>query len=194
MAGEASNLLSEAVQAAKDWTRTRITGKYPDGSIEDLESQLKLAQTEQALRAAKQDPNDPRKRQLALQRFKDFQDLELRGQQATMDLVGRQLPLLVDTKGQLSDIETRQTTSIENAKTDNDLRLIGAKSGILDRLTGHEARLAEMDIGTRDAFIGYLEREGDKNRAAQAAARKPNFSNVASLLTGLGATAAALFA
>lgn len=193
MAGEPSNLLSEIGQTAVDRTRTFLTGKPPAGSLEDVERQLKMVQAEQALAAAKRNPDDPRAHQTAIQRLKDYQALALQGQQATMEMVDNRLPTLIGATGQLADIETKNINERNRADTNNELLKIGAQREILGDTFGHELKLAEMDTGTRDAVLQFYSQAQDKNLAAQAAARKPNFMNVASLLTGLGATAAALF-
>lgn len=193
MAGEPSSLLSEFAQAVKDWTRTKVTGKYPAGSIEDLEGQLKLAQAQQALDAVKRDPNDPRARERLNQALRDRQDIVLRGQQATIDMMDNRLPTLVGAKGQLADIETRSTTTVDRAKTENDLRRIAAQREILGDTFGHEMGLAQMGADTRDAVLQFYSQAQDKNLAAQAAAQKEarNF-NISTMLNNLPGLALAV--
>ena len=194
MASETPSLLSEITEGVGNRLRTALTGKPPAGSLEDLNRKLGIIQATRALEEAQRDPNDPRKHELARQRIEQLQDIQLRGQERLIQMNDARLPTLLDARGERTRQDTEQKTQLDRVQTDNTLRAQGGtKRDFLGDITSQELKLADYDTATTQQVLDFYRQAQDKNLAAQEAARKPSLMKAASLLAGLGATAAALF-
>jgi len=194
MASETPSLLSEVKEGVGNWIRTKATGKPAPGSLEDYEQQLRIVQAQRALDEAQRDPNDPRKLEALKQQFGLLRDITLDGQRQSLKMQADYIPTLVDAKGRLRQQQTEQEIQLGSSDADNTLRTQGGtKRDILGDTFNQELRLADSQAATTQQVLDFYRQAQDKNLAAQAAARKPSLMKAASLLAGLGATAAALF-
>ena len=174
-----------------------FTGLPVPGSPEDKQKKLENARLDAALRAElnpkqSETPADYRKRidaingaLLSQQRQQGLLNLELGGGPGTTSQL--------DIRQRLEQLGIQR----EAARTQNEKDILGAqnqaKLQLLNPVFGQELALADRDLVNMDKVLGYLERSDDKNRAAQAEARRPNAANIAGLLGSLGLAAASLF-
>ena len=193
MAGQ--GLLSKIGENFTDSLTSMLTGEPIPGSNEAVRKQIETQTLKNNLKALQQDPNDPKRKQALLDSLRSIQKLNQESQtasnRANLELMGA--PSLLAGNDRLADTEIRKG----DAEAKRDLNLLDAKTqrqrDILGDTFGQEINLADHDASAMDKVLSFYAAAQDKNLAAQKEARQPNFMNVASLLTGLGATAAALF-
>jgi len=193
MAGQ--GLLSKIRGNVTDSLTSILTGEPIPGSNEAVRKQIETQTLKNNLKALQQDPNDPQRKQALLDSLRSIQKLNQESQtasnRANLELMGA--PSLLAGNDRLADTKIRQ----DKVKADIDLNLLDAKTqrqrAILGDTFGQEIKLADYDANAMDKVLSFYAAAQDKNLAAQKEARQPNFMNVASLLTGLGATAWRLF-
>ena len=193
MAGQ--GLLSKIRGNVTDSLTSILTGEPIPGSNEAVRKQIETQTLKNNLKALQQDPNDPKRKQALLDSVRIIQKLNQESQaasnRANLELMGA--PSLLAGNDRLADTKIRQ----DKVKADIDLNLLDAKTqrqrAILGDTFGQEIKLADYDANAMDKVLSFYAAAQDKNLAAQKEARQPNFMNVASLLTGLGATAWRLF-
>jgi hypothetical protein len=193
MAGQ--GLLSKIGENVTDSLTSMLTGEPIPGSNEAVRKQIETQTLKNNLKALQQDPNDPQRKQALLDSVRIIQKLNQESQaasnRANLEFMGA--PSLLAGNDRLADTEIRKG----DAEAKRDLDFLNAKTGhqtaILGNTFGQEIKLADYDANAMDKVLSFYAAAQDKNLAAQKEARQPNFMNVASLLTGLGATAAALF-
>ena len=160
-----------------------------------VRKQIETQTLKNNLKALQQDPSDPKRKQAFLESLQSIEKLRRDSQAANneVNLAYLGAPNLLGANERLADVDIRK----EKARAANELSLVDAKTqrqrGILGDTFGQELKLADHDASSMDKVLAFYAAAQDKNLAAQREARQPNFMNVASLLTGLGATAAALF-
>lgn len=195
MAAANKNLLDEAFTSWYNSAASALTGKPTPGSNEAIQAEITKATLQRELNDLKKNPNDPQAQQQFMSRARQLQDLQLRGAAAQQALNMQSLgaPTLLDARTRLTDESIRQG----QAATQNEINLFDTKSqrqrDILADITGQELKLADRDAATVDKVLSYYSSAQDKNLAAQAEARRPNFGNIAGLLGSLGLAAASLF-
>lgn len=195
MAAANKNLLDEAFTSWYNSAASALTGKPTPGSNEAIQAEITKATLQRELNDLKKNPNDPQAQQQFMSRARQLQDLQLRGAAAQQALNMQSLgaPTLLDARARLTDESIRQG----QAATQNEINLFDTKSqrqrDILADITGQELKLADHDAATVDKVLSYYSSAQDKNLAAQAEARRPNFGNIAGLLGSLGLAAASLF-
>lgn len=193
MAGQ--GLLSKIGENFTDSLTSMLTGEPIPGSNEAVRKQIEAQTLKNSLKALQQDPNDPQRKQAFLESLRSIQRLNQEGQaesnKANLEFMGA--PSLLAGNDRLANTEIRK----EKAKADIDLSFLDEKTrrqrAILGDTFGQEIKLADHDASAMDKVLSFYAAAQDKNLAAQKEARQPNFMNVASLLAGLGTTAAALF-
>lgn len=193
MANQENNLFEAIGQNFYNSVYSGLTGKPIPGSSEALQAEIEKQTKLKQLEDLKRNPNDPKALERVIAGLKQVQSLGLEGRKAeqalNMETLGAKT--LLDARGRLTDESIRK----QQAATQDEINLFDAKSQrqrqILGDITGHELALAGHDAGAMDKVLAFYSAAQDKNLAAQAEARKPN---VLSLLAGLGATAASLFA
>lgn len=190
------DLLGSVGQRASQWLTSLVTGEPPKGSDDDLRKQIQSEQLRQTLASFQRNPNDPGARDAFLGTLKAAQGLNVAGQRAmndvSLDYVSD--PRLMSAAQGKTNLEIQK----ERAKAANEINLLKTEAQQrmlgLDKLTEHEYRLAGgSQADTNREVLNFLREAQDKNLAAQAAARKPNFGTVAGLLGSLGLAAASLF-
>lgn len=189
-------LLDKVGQRTAEWLTTALTGQPTKGSDDDLRRRIQSAQLKQTLESFQRNPNDPAARNTFLETLKTAQGLNVEGQRATNEENLRYLsdPRLMGAAKGKTDLEIQK----ERAKADNEIALLKTEAQQrmqgLDKLTDHEWRLAGgSQADTNKSVLEFLAQAQDKNLAAQAAARRPNFNSIAGLLGSLGLAAASLF-
>lgn len=189
-------LLDKVGQRASQMLTSAITGEPVKGSTEDLRKQIEDAQLRRTLESYRKNPSDPGARDALLSTIRAAQGLSIEGQRATNDV---NLDYLSDPR-LLGAAQTKTNLEIqrERAKAANEIDLLKTEAQQrmlgLDKLTDHEIRLAGgSQADANRAVFDFLSQAQDKNLAAQAAARRPNFGSIAGLLGSLGLAAASLF-
>ena len=191
----ATNLLEGLGQGIYNTAYTAATGKPVPGSREDKLRQLENATLNRQLREALQDPQKMDQLASTLRNAKAIQGLNLEGTAAqnrlNLDYLGAS-SLLDAAKGK-SDIKLKEMS----AETANEINRIAAANKqrleLLAPVQKLEGDLRLADTGDLEKVLSFYSAAQDKNLAAQAAARKPGFGGIASLLGGLGLAAASLF-
>ncbi len=194
----ASNLLDALGTSVYNNAFKVFTGLPVPGSAEDKQRKLVNARLDASLRAELnpkqgETPEDHRRRLEGLSEML----LKQQRQQGQLRLE------LSGGPGTTSDLDIRQRlerfeTEREAARTENQKDLLGAqnqaKLQLLNPVLEQERYLADqVDAGARRDVLEFLSNAQDKNLAAQAEARRPNFSTIGSLLGSLGLAAASLF-
>lgn len=191
------NLLEGAGTAAYNNIYTLFTGQPVPGSAAAKQKQIESLRLEKQL----QDELKPKQGEGTadfLKRIQSLNDLALdtKRKQGLLDLE------LGGGPGTTSQMDIRQRLEQlgiqrESARTQNEKDLLDARNQaklqLLNPVLGQELTLDDRDTARMDKVLGYLERSQDKNLAAQAEARRPNFGSIAGLLGSLGLAAASLF-
>ena len=175
-----------------------ITGLPVPGSAEDKQKKLENARLDAGLRA-ELNPKQSESPEAYRKRLEGLNDMLL-NQQRRQGQLSLELGGGPGTTSQLDIRQRLEQLGIqrEAARTQNEKDYLSAqnqaKLQLLSPVLEQERYLADqVDAGARRDVLEFLSSTQDKNLAAQAEARRPNFSNIGALLGGLGMAAASLF-
>lgn len=191
----ATNLLEGLGQGLYNAAYTATTGKPVPGSREDKLQQIENATLNRQLREALQDPQKMDQLADTLRTAKAIYGLNREETAAqnrlNLDYLGAS-SLLDAAKGKsaikLNELSAEAENEIKKLNAANEQRL-----KLLAPVQKLESDLRIADTGDLEKVLSFYSAAQDKNLAAQAAARKPGFGSIASLLGGLGLAAASLF-
>lgn len=188
------DLLGKFKERASQSIISAITGEPPAGSQQDLERKIRMAELQRQYDNLKKDPNNSQAHQQFIETLKTVQGLNREGRRGDNDIT---LDYVTDPRfDRAANDKLGRQLKKDRASTENEISRLTAEAQQrmlgLDKILDHEYRLAGgSQAETNRAVLEFLAAAQDKNLAAQAEARKPN---VLSLLAGIGATAASLFA
>jgi hypothetical protein len=170
-------------------------GGVVPGSTEAKELELKKLELERQIKEARSTPNKQAELNDIIQQARAYQQLNLEGQDAANALALKfsGVPNLLELAKEKSAIRRGELS----AEAENEINKLNAANEqrlkLLAPVQKLEGDLRIADTGDLEKVLSFYSAAQDKNLAAQAAARKPGFGSIASLLGGLGLAAASLF-